>query len=475
MVNINLRTYYTAIELIRNFVNNKTIDKDFFNEKFMNMPNEENSQAKNENTGEEASMANKAYKENSQATNNVGENNSEANNIGRFYYIAKKHNLVSLMEQAMEKMGFESDSDIWKRWLKEKNQLIYKSVLMDVEREAIQDFFEENNIWYMLLKGMVIRKYYPAPELREMADNDILFDNKYSKEVYDFMTARGYKSDDYNKGYHDEYLKPPAYNFEMHRQLVSSKERPKWYEYYKDVKSILINDANGKNQFYFSDNDFYVYFIVHTYKHFLNSGMGLRTVLDVYLYLNNLQDKLDFDYIEEQLKKLDAYDFEQTFRSLAFKMFGENAKEGNAAADELQDSFDAKEQDMLRESFDAKKQDKLCGSFDAKEQDKWWNSFDDKEHDMLSYILDAGTYGNLENSVATRWGILRVRRRKHPIKQNTYSADFSLQWIQSRNFSHFFTSINGQSHSCTFIESAKCHLHEEKKSRVSFGKFLRSS
>lgn len=412
MVNINLRTYYMAIELIRNFVNNKTIDKDFFNEKFMNMPNEENFQAKNENTGEEASMANKAYKENSQATNNVGENNSEANNIGRFYYIAKKHNLVSLMEQAMEKMGFESDSDIWKRWLKEKNQLIYKSVLMDVEREAIQDFFEENNIWYMLLKGMVIRKYYPAPELREMADNDILFDNKYSKEVYDFMTARGYKSDDYNKGYHDEYLKPPAYNFEMHRQLVSSKERPKWYEYYKDVKSILINDANGKNQFYFSDNDFYVYFIVHTYKHFLNSGMGLRTVLDVYLYLNNLQDKLDFDYIEEQLKKLDAYDFEQTFRSLAFKMFGENAKEGNAAADELQDSFDAKEQDMLRESFDAKKQDKLCGSFDAKEQDKWWNSFDDKEHDMLSYILDAGTYGNLENSVAHKMGYTKGEKKK---------------------------------------------------------------
>ncbi len=412
MVNINLRTYYTAIELIRNFVNNKTIEKDFLNERIMNMPNEENSQAKNENIVEETSRANKAYKENFQATNNAGENNSRANNIGRLYYIAKKHNLVSLMAQAMEKMGFESDSDIWKRWLKEKNQLIYKSVLMDVEREAIQNFFEENNIWYMLLKGMVIRKYYPAPELREMADNDILFDNKYSKEVYDFMTARGYKSDDYNKGYHDEYLKPPAYNFEMHRQLVSSKERPKWYEYYKDVKSILINDANGKNQFYFSDNDFYVYFIVHTYKHFLNSGMGLRTVLDVYLYVSNLQDKLDFDYIEEQLKKLDAYDFEQTFRSLAFKMFGENAKEGNVAAGELQDSFDAKEQDMLRESFDDKEQNKWWGSFDAKEQDKWWNSFDDKEQEMLSYILDAGTYGNLENSVAHKMGYTKGEKKK---------------------------------------------------------------
>ena len=375
-----------VIKILGDFVNNKIIDKDFFNENIIDVANEENSQ--------------KIY-------------------IGRIYYIAKKHNLVSLMAQAMEKLGFESDSDIWKRWLKEKNQLIYKSVLMDVEREAIQDFFEKNNIWYMLLKGMVIRKYYPAPELREMADNDILFDNKYSKEVYEF------KCDDYNKGYHDEYLKPPAYNFEMHRQLVSSKERPKWYEYYKDVKSILIKDTNENretaansesnntsNQFYFSDNDFYVYFIVHTYKHFLNSGMGLRTVLDVYLYVSNLQEKLDFDYIEEQLKKLDAYDFEQTFRSIAFKMFGKNAKEGNAAADELQDSFDDKEQDMLRESFDAKKQDKLCGSFDAKEQDKWWNSFDAQEQEMLSYILDAGTYGNLENSVAHKMGYTKGEKKK---------------------------------------------------------------
>ena len=351
MVNINLKIYYMVIKILGDFVNNKIIDKDFFNENIIDVANEENSQ--------------KIY-------------------IGRIYYIAKKHNLVSIMAQAMEKLGFESDSDIWKRWLKEKNQLIYKSVLMDVEREAIQDFFEKNNIWYMLLKGMVIRKYYPAPELREMADNDILFDNKYSKEVYEFMTARGYKCDDYNKGYHDEYLKPPAYNFEMHRQLVSSKERPKWYEYYKDVKSILIKDTNENretaansesnntsNQFYFSDNDFYVYFIVHTYKHFLNSGMGLRTVLDVYLYVSNLQEKLDFDYIEEQLKKLDAYDFEQTFRSIAFKMFDENL-----------------------------------------EDRKWWDLFDVKEQEMLSYVLDAGTYGNLENSVAHKMGYTKGEKKK---------------------------------------------------------------
>ena len=98
-----------VIKILGDFVNNKIIDKDFFNENIIDVANEENSQ--------------KIY-------------------IGRIYYIAKKHNLVSIMAQAMEKLGFESDSDIWKRWLKEKNQLIYKSVLMDV------DAFNLTANWY---------------------------------------------------------------------------------------------------------------------------------------------------------------------------------------------------------------------------------------------------------------------------------------------------------------------------------------
>lgn len=84
-----------------------------------------------------------------------------------------------------------------------------------------------------------------------------------------------------------------------------------------------------------------------------------------------------------------------------------------------------------------KKQDKLCGSFDAKEQDKWWNSFDAQEQDMLSYILDAGTYGNLENSVAHRWGILREKKRKH--RQSKYiSAGFFPSMDTIEEFFPFF-------------------------------------
>ena len=43
--------------------------------------------------------------------------------------------------------------------------------------------------------------------------------------------------------------------------------------------------------------------MVHTYKHYAGGGMGLRTILDVYLYLRKNKE-LDFSYVEKELGKL---------------------------------------------------------------------------------------------------------------------------------------------------------------------------
>ena len=66
---------------------------------------------------------------------------------------------------------------------------------------------KKKNIWYLLLKGLISREYYPTPALREMSDNDILVDRKYMKDIYDFMVGRGYSIKGYGTCNHDEYLK----------------------------------------------------------------------------------------------------------------------------------------------------------------------------------------------------------------------------------------------------------------------------
>jgi len=111
-------------------------------------------------------------------------------NLAGAYQICKKHNLTALMAEVLDRTDVDKRSPIYQRWQMEKNQAVYKNVLMDVEREEIIAFFEEKNIWYLLLKGLIIREYYPNPALREMSDNDILVDRKYMKDIYDFMVGR---------------------------------------------------------------------------------------------------------------------------------------------------------------------------------------------------------------------------------------------------------------------------------------------
>ena len=63
----------------------------------------------------------------------------------------KKHNLVSIMAQAMEKLGFESDSDIWKRWLKEKKSAYLQKCAYGCRVKQFK-IFEKNNICTCFLK-----------------------------------------------------------------------------------------------------------------------------------------------------------------------------------------------------------------------------------------------------------------------------------------------------------------------------------
>lgn len=285
-------------------------------------------------------------------------------NLAGAYQICKKHNLTALMAEVLDRTDVDKRSPIYQRWQMEKNQAVYKNVLMDVEREEIIAFFEEKNIWYLLLKGLIIREYYPNPALREMSDNDILVDRKYMKDIYDFMVGRGYSIKGYGTSNHDEYLKKPAYNFEMHGALFDKDDYESWNNYFDNVFDKLTKKSENSLEYVFKEEDFYIYFMVHTYKHYAGGGMGLRTILDVYLYLRKNKE-LDFSYVEKELGKLNIADFEKQFRKLCFDVFIVN--ESDAKAD-------------------------------------WYECLPTDEKNMLDYIMGAGTYGNVDNLVANKLG-----------------------------------------------------------------------
>ncbi len=66
--------------------------------------------------------------------------------------------------------------------------------------------------------------------------------------------------------------------------------------------------------------------MTHMFKHFDGSGTGIRSLLDQYVYLNRLEDSLDFPYIDKQCEILGIADFEKENRDLCKKVLNNNGQ-----------------------------------------------------------------------------------------------------------------------------------------------------
>ena len=239
--------------------------------------------------------------------------------IKKLYNAAKRHQLTGIIGYALEAAGVRDEA-----FIRERGKAIRKTVLLDVERSAVFKKFDESGIWYMPLKGIVLKELYPRIGMRQMADNDILYDFTRSEDVRVIMESLGFETKSLvaNDHDHDHYVKLPACSFEMHRALMPLKVGKKMFDYFRNVKDRLIKDDGNSCGYHFSDEDFYIYMIAHEYKHFANSGTGLRSVLDTYVYCTRMEGRLDWKYIERELKKLGLHDFEKSNRSLALHLFG---------------------------------------------------------------------------------------------------------------------------------------------------------
>lgn len=179
-----------------------------------------------------------------------------------------------------------------------------------------------------------------------MADNHILFDSIYIKEVQDIFLSLGNEIESYNKGNHDVYLKTPIYNYEMYVSLFD-KSISGFLEYYTQLEKKYTDQGLNRHM---DVNDAYVYIIAHAYKHFIFSGTGIRTLIDIYVY--NESCSLDTNYIQEQCKILGIQDYEKEAREMAYKLFDVPTNDfSSLTKEELEGSKHAKAKYVFRRLF----------------------------------------------------------------------------------------------------------------------------
>lgn len=240
-----------------------------------------------------------------------------AMDLDAVYRVAERHMLASVCDITLKTAGIEHDA-----FREARGKAIRKVAEMDCERAKLFSILDAAGVWYAPLKGCVLQNLYPSYGMRQMSDNDILFDASHADEVRIIMESMGFSTERFGPGVHDVYHKEPVCNFEMHREFFGPLHGRKLYEYYRDAKRLLIADNNKTMGMHLSDEDFYLYMLAHEYRHFSGMGTGLRSLLDTYVFLKEKADALDWCYVGGELEKLGLRNYEARNKQLAMRLFG---------------------------------------------------------------------------------------------------------------------------------------------------------
>lgn len=249
--------------------------------------------------------------------------------------LANDNGVLIVTYLACKSQGIALNKEMEEKLSKLTSMNLRKTLLFEEERKKLYSFLNENSVAYLPLKGIVFNKLYKDYGSRQFADNDILFDKAYDKQVRDYFLAEGYEIESYGKGYHDAYEKKPFFNFEMHRELFEeSTDEPTIQGFLKYFKGYLNKGkAEEGSQRSLSNEDTFIYFMAHFYKHLSQSGCGARSLLDVKVYLDKHPD-MDWEYIYGEFRKISLDGFELKAISLTTHLFA-----GEALSQEEEETF----------------------------------------------------------------------------------------------------------------------------------------
>ena len=198
-------------------------------------------------------------------------------------------------------------------------QQLFRIYCMDVQYSQRQtdavrtlcEAFEEQGIDYMCMKGCNLKPLYPKHELRRMGDADILIRDEQYPMIKKIITKLGYRED--AGADHTYTWKSDDLYLELHKRPIP-KESADLYAYFGDGWSRTC--LREGHRYGLSAEDEYIYVFVHYAKHYRLGGIGLRQVIDLWVY-RRAHPHMNEAYIEAELDKLQLREFyRNTVRTL---------------------------------------------------------------------------------------------------------------------------------------------------------------
>ena len=252
----------------------------------------------------------------------------------KIYKLAKKHFLANMVYYAISNLEKKPEKELLTLW--QEDYLIGKmrNTVQASELKIIEGKFQECKIKNVLLKGFALKEVYPSLDMRQMSDLDILIPLEKREEVKSILEALGYEAIEFGKGKDDVYYKKPIMNLEIHNNLFDKSDE-RMYNYFSKMSSMEKAKKRSGYRYEFTKEDTLIYGIVHLVKHFKIAGVGIRHILDWWLYSEKNRESLDWEYINNTLKELEIFQFYNNIMFLGDVWF--KGKKSNKVIEELEE------------------------------------------------------------------------------------------------------------------------------------------
>lgn len=221
-----------------------------------------------------------------------------------------RQSLLPLAYQGAYNCGIPSQDPIMQRYYGK-----YMSILLRSENQMrtitrIFRAFDENGIDYLPVKGCVLKNFYPQPEMRMMVDADILIRQEQYDRIRPIMEALDFKEGETSAC--DVHWHHKTILIELHRKLFSEKHKD-LRRYFADGWSRAV--CTGGHRYDMPDEDGFSYVFTHMAKHFRYAGIGVRQILDLWVYRRAKPD-MDEGKIEQIMDRIHMLDFYRNIRRL---------------------------------------------------------------------------------------------------------------------------------------------------------------
>lgn len=239
--------------------------------------------------------------------------------------IADETRMDAIFDEAIIMLSkkFSVSAELLSYAKKDLNHWIYIDMVMKYEIESLLKSFDEGKIYNLPMKGYFLKEDYPNSFERSISDYDILFDINDIESIKNIFKQNWYKflkNDD--QQYH--FVKAPFMYIEMHRSLLK-KDNINYSLLENQLEKAKVRDGYSYSK-EMTLEDYYIYMLLHSAKHFSQGGIGIRMIADEYVFYKKYSDQLNQKYLSEQFEKLGITLFEKKLRDISLKWFSKGSE-----------------------------------------------------------------------------------------------------------------------------------------------------